>query len=83
MVKYKSFEEVKEKTKNARKCCRKCWSEDTGLYASSLGTALINPLGMPFMVCKTCGNKRCPKATDCALECTNSNESGQEGSIYG
>ncbi len=35
-----------------------------------------------FVVCNTCGNKRCPKATDCALECTNSNAAGQKGSVY-
>ena len=35
-----------------------------------------------FIVCPTCGNKRCPKATDHNLECTNSNEPGQKGSRY-
>ena len=35
-----------------------------------------------FRVCPTCGNKRCPKATDCALACTDSNEPGQPGSRY-
>jgi hypothetical protein len=35
-----------------------------------------------FIVCPDCGNKRCPRATDHNLECTNSNDSGQEGSIY-
>jgi Zn finger protein HypA/HybF involved in hydrogenase expression len=33
-------------------------------------------------LCPTCGNKRCPRATDHNLACTNSNEPGQEGSIY-
>lgn len=37
---------------------------------------------MRFIVCIICGNKRCPHATDCALECTNSNEPGQKGSCY-
>jgi hypothetical protein len=32
--------------------------------------------------CTTCGNKRCPKATDHNLECSGSNEPNQEGSIY-
>lgn len=36
-----------------------------------------------MLVCSTCGNKRCPHATDHALACTNSNEPGQAGSIYG
>jgi predicted metal-binding protein len=35
-----------------------------------------------FIVCPDCGNKRCPKSTDHALQCTNSNEPGQEGSRY-
>lgn len=37
---------------------------------------------MTFQVCATCGNKRCPKATDHRLDCTNSNEPGQKGSRY-
>jgi hypothetical protein len=36
-----------------------------------------------FTVCTSCGNKRCPKATDHTLECTNSNEPNQKGSRYG
>lgn len=81
---YITHSELFTKVKAARKCCRKCFGEDTDLYAKSGfgGVALVNPLGMPFMVCQTCGNKRCPKATDCALDCTGSNEPGQEGSIY-
>ena len=35
-----------------------------------------------FIVCPSCGNKRCPKATDHNLECTDSNEPGQPGSRY-
>lgn len=38
---------------------------------------------LPTMsLCEVCGNKRCPKATDHAQECTNSNEPGQKGSAY-
>lgn len=36
-----------------------------------------------MVLCPTCGNKRCPKASDHELECTNSNEPGQPGSMYG
>ena len=36
----------------------------------------------PMILCSVCGNKRCPKATDHDLECTNSNEPGQKGSVY-
>lgn len=35
-----------------------------------------------FIVCPDCGNKRCPKATDHKLACTNSNAPGQPGSRY-
>jgi len=68
-------------------CCRKHWEEHNQRYSTSLdlgngGFALLNAIGMPFIVCKTCGCKRCPKATDCSLECTGSNEAGQVGSIY-
>lgn len=34
-------------------------------------------------VCSTCGNKRCPHATDHFLACSGSNEPGQAGSCYG
>jgi hypothetical protein len=64
-------------------CCRKCWEEANNKQARVVGDALWNPPGMPFIVCKICGNKRCPKATDHINECTKSNEFGQPGSIYG
>lgn len=35
-----------------------------------------------YVLCPTCGNKRCPKASNHELECTGSNEPGQEGSVY-
>lgn len=35
-----------------------------------------------MIVCGTCGNKRCPHATDHRNACTNSNEPGQKGSAY-
>lgn len=35
-----------------------------------------------MVVCDICGNKRCPHATNHELECTNSNESGQKGSVF-
>ena len=35
-----------------------------------------------MVVCATCGNKRCPHATDHDLACTGSNEPGQPGSAY-
>lgn len=37
---------------------------------------------MRMILCPTCGNKRCPKANDCANACTGSNEPGQPGGAY-
>ena len=63
-------------------CCHKCWDVDKMHGSIQIGSALMHPIGKPMIVCKVCGNKRCPKATDHTLECTGSNESGQPGSIY-
>ena len=35
-----------------------------------------------YYLCATCGNKRCPHATDHRLPCTGSNEPDQPGSFY-
>lgn len=35
-----------------------------------------------MLLCPDCGNKRCPKASDHTLACTDSNEAGQAGSVY-
>lgn len=35
-----------------------------------------------MILCPTCGNKRCPHATDHNLQCTGSNGPGQPGSRY-
>lgn len=42
----------------------------------------VAKLARTMEVCPTCGNKRCPRATDHNLPCTNSNEPGQPGSRY-
>ncbi len=41
-----------------------------------------DPESVYMRLCPNCGNKRCPKATDHNNECTDSNDAGQEGSIY-
>lgn len=41
-----------------------------------------NEVRMRMYGCPTCGNKRCPKASDHDLACTGSNEPGQPGSVY-
>lgn len=37
---------------------------------------------MRMVLCPSCGNKRCPHATNHELACTGSNEPGQKGSSY-
>lgn len=57
------------KRKSSDPCCWRCLGESGEICT--------------FMILfKECGNKRCPKATDHTLECTNSNEPNQKGSIY-
>jgi hypothetical protein len=41
-----------------------------------------NEMRLRMIVCPTCGNKRCPKASDHDLTCTGSNGAGQPGSVY-
>jgi len=41
-----------------------------------------NAIQEGMILCDICGNKRCPRASDHRLECTHSNDTGQEGSIY-
>lgn len=57
--------------------CRKC------LRARDAQNQVLGSVEMTVMIlCPTCGNKRCPHATDHDLACTNSNEPGQKGSEY-
>lgn len=35
-----------------------------------------------MILCPDCGNKRCPRASDHRLACTDSNEAGQPGSVF-
>ncbi len=45
-----------------------------------------SPIEFPnirFNVCSICGNKRCPHASYHEYNCTNSNDVGQLGSVYG
>ena len=42
-----------------------------------------DPESVFMRLCPSCGNKRCPKATDHNNECSDSNDAGQVGSIYG
>jgi hypothetical protein len=59
--------------------CHKCLSDVRVKFAGVVSL----PVTMTFMVlCPRCGNKRCPRASDHWLACTDSNEPGQPGSIY-
>lgn len=64
----------------------RCWCFNCNLDIRS--PELSDPwLSVPYVltrmiVCPTCGNKRCPHATDHNLECTGSNDPGQSGSRY-
>lgn len=56
--------------------CRKCLKDK-----NDSATKMPFPNAL-FIVCPKCGNKRCPHASDHDFECTNSNESGQKGSVF-
>lgn len=61
--------------------CRRCLAERDEKV--EITPSFFMPLGAArFIVCKTCGNKRCPHATDHVFACTGSNEPGQKGSCY-
>ena len=59
----------------------KCWCYNC-LEGLLDPRTMMPPTLNTFIVCPLCGNKRCPRATDHHLECTNSNEPGQPGSRY-
>ena len=77
------FAKMTAEIRKEKECCRKHWGEADGQTSVHWGGCLMNPIGAPMIACGVCGNKRCPKATDCELACTGSNELGQVGSIYG
>ncbi len=62
--------------------CFRCEDEEKAAKAAA-GAPFLELIYRDFIVCNTCGNKRCPQATDHRLECTGSNEPGQAGSAYG
>ena len=72
-----------------KKCgCRACLTErkaiKTGtMTGSDLATMITSTEIVGMLLCETCGNKRCPHATDHRNACTDSNDTGQPGSIYG
>ena len=60
--------------------CRRCIREKD---KHVMWGAIKFPLsGTKMILCGICGSKRCPKATDHRLACTDSNAPGQPGSVY-
>jgi len=55
--------------------CHKCLESARDEYGFPV-------LASRMVLCADCGNKRCPHATDHNLDCTNSNDPDQIGSVY-
>jgi hypothetical protein len=62
--------------------CAKERVEANPLRESELFLGRFDPRLSRYFLCETCGNKRCPHAADHRLPCTDSNEDGQQGSLY-
>lgn len=64
--------------------CHRCRSaRHASMLESGMSRAdVFGVMPVVMVLCRTCGNKRCPKATNHALTCAGSNEPGQPGSIY-
>lgn len=58
--------------------CYKCLEGKT----ERIGRRDWPAVDLRMVVCVTCGNKRCPHATDCVHACSGSNEPGQKGSHW-
>lgn len=56
-----------------------CWCSDCEDRRGARDPSLFS---RTMCLCPTCGNKRCPRATNHELGCSGSNELGQQGSRY-
>lgn len=65
----------------ARCECHRCIFENK--LGEDFDGMFVSLSHMKMITCPTCGNKRCPHASDHRLACTESNEPGQPGSVYG
>lgn len=84
---FASFAPREPKTTDAR-LRRRCFTERGAIATVSMTGHDLTQVSLTtefvgIIVCETCGNKRCPHATDHRHQCTNSNAPGQPGSIYG
>ena len=65
------------------KChCYECRKDDIVGFLDNDEKFPITYAMSRMIVCPTCGNKRCPHATDHNNPCTGSNKPGQPGSRY-
>ena len=85
------FKEPCELENNFARMLKECPMKATAYTASDCWCYHCNQgrtvNGIPYelslmILCPQCGNKRCPRATDHRLDCTNSNDPGQPGSRY-
>ena len=75
----KRVEELEKFYEEDEEClCHRCIKEKKITFQTGMRSIVLSEM----ILCPICGNKRCPKASDHRLECTGSNEPGQEGSIY-
>lgn len=64
-----------DKTEEVATCgCRRCLGNRRDVAVFPYRTRMI--------LCESCGNKRCPHASDHTYACTDSNAPGQPGSDY-
>jgi hypothetical protein len=61
---------------------KQCWCYECNKDQKVEGVLGLTIPMTRMILCPECGNKRCPKATNHELACTNSNEPGQSGSRY-
>jgi hypothetical protein len=66
----KAIAELESQEPVSKYCCHLCFNKSGSLFLDRM------------ILCSECGNKRCPKATNHKLQCTNSNDPNQVGSIY-
>ena len=70
--------------RKGRSCgCAGCDTRVRNALAEMGGGTMARMAEMRMILCPECGNKRCPRATFHENTCTNSNDPGQLGSVYG
>ena len=60
--------------------CHRCIAEHK--LGQQIGFMWLPLSSTKMILCPVCGCKRCPRASDHELACTNSNAPGQAGSVY-